>query len=139
MTSTREQVLEFVGRFATTKMIADSADLFFEAGIDGDDAFEFVDAFAAQFAVDISGYRWYFHHGEEGHNLGGLFFRPPYDRVDHIPVTLDLLIKAVELKRWPIVYPPHELPETRWDTRINLGCFVIALASLGLWAFFQFG
>src|SRR5947209_6619035 len=45
-----------------------------DMGVVGDDLWELIDAYATRFAVDVSGFRWYFHSPEEGFNLGGLFF-----------------------------------------------------------------
>ncbi len=108
-------------------------DLFDGLGIDGDDAFAFMDRFADQFGVDIGGYRWYFHHGEEGWNFGGLLFRPPYRRVTRIPLTVDILGEAIRTGRWPLRYPEHVLPSVRWDTRFNQLLVLAPLVSLALW------
>src|SRR6202163_3555503 len=39
------------------------------------------------FERPLSAYLWYFHTGEEGFNIGGLFFRPPNAKVREIPIT----------------------------------------------------
>ncbi|MBK6540704.1 MAG: hypothetical protein IPG10_05400 [Flavobacteriales bacterium] len=65
-------------------------------------------------------YRWYFHTEEEGGSIGGWFFKPPNERVAHIPVTLRILMEAASTCKWPIVYPDHKIPERRWDLAINL-------------------
>lgn len=109
--------------------LVDDADVFGRLGVEGDDAFDFIDKFAERFAVDMSGYRWYFHHGEEGWNLGGLFFPPPYRRVIRIPITPSMLTQAIQTKRWPLEYPVHQLPAVRWDGLLNV--FLI-IAGLGL-------
>lgn len=117
---------------------AGDVDLFDDLGVEGDDAFEFMDDFAARFGVDMDGYRWYFHHGEEGHNFGALFFRPPYRRVRRIPITPDILLEAIRTKRWPLAYPEHEAPDVRWDIRVNqlFGAGFLALFALWLWKTF---
>lgn len=48
------------------KLPAADVDLFDGLGVVGDDCFEFITAFAKRFDVDMAGYLWYFHHGEEG-------------------------------------------------------------------------
>jgi hypothetical protein len=93
-------------------------------GVEGDDFFEFEEAYARRFSVDMSAYRWYFHHGEEGFSIGGLLFKPPYDRVDRIPVTPTLLLESANAGRWPLEYPPHELPAVRYDGIVNVGIFL---------------
>jgi hypothetical protein len=139
MNDARAAVSEFLREFwGETKLLSDDADLFDKLGIDGDDAFEFIDRFAAKFGVEASNYRWYFHHGEEGHNIGGLFFAPPYRRVAHIPITLSTLIEAVERRTWPIVYPDHELPRVRWDIRFNQIFAALAFVALALWLWQRF-
>lgn len=114
------------------------ADVFDICHIDGDDAFGFMDAFGERFGVDLENYRWYFHHGEEGSNFGGIFFKPPYRRVQRMPITPDTLIEAIETRLWPLRYPPHELPTVRWDIRINQLMLVVPLAMLGLWLWKRF-
>lgn len=91
-----------------------------DLGIEGDDFFELEQAFAKRFNVDMSGYLWYFHHGEEGMNIGALLFPPPNLRVESIPVTLTLLLDAANSGEWPLQYPAHELPRRRYDLVANL-------------------
>jgi hypothetical protein len=118
---------------APARAPSDDVDLFDGLGIDGDEAFEFMDSFAARFGVDTSGYRWYFHHGEEGWNFGGLFVRPPYARVKRIPITAGILGAAIETRKWPIRYPEHVLPPVRWDIRLNQLLILLPLIALALW------
>ena len=116
MNSRRSELLAFLQRWSDDQTnLSDSCDVFEKLGVDGDDAFELIDAFEAAFGVDMSNYRWYFHHGEEGMNLGGLVFRPPYMRVKTIPITMSLLLQAIETRRWSLVNPEHTLPSVRWD------------------------
>lgn len=104
----------------------DSNDIFLGNGMDGDDAFEFMEAFSTRFGVNLDDYRWYFHHGEEGFgSLGGVFFPPPYARVTNIPITMEDLVRSANSGRWTIEYPPHQLPESRADIKFDQGCTVI--------------
>jgi len=131
--SIRERILALIQRFEPGSIqLTDETDIFVDCGIDGDDACEFTDEFSTEFGVEMSAYRWYFHHEEEGLKPGGLFVTPPYRRVKHIPVTIPLLVQAAEQRVWPDIYPPHTLPSERWDIRINQGCFVIFLVGSGL-------
>lgn len=114
------------------------ADLFERFGIEGDDASEFMDSFAARFGVDRQNYRWYFHHSDEGANIGALFFVPPYQRVHRIPITPSILTEAIETKQWPINYPPHNLPTARWDVRVNQSLILVLLALIVLWLWQRF-
>jgi len=106
-------------------------DIFDLIGIHGDDAFELMEAYRTRFGVDMSNYLWYFHHGEEGSNLGALFFAPPNARVTRIPITLDVLADGIQHKHWPIQYPEHQLPKVRWDVWLQLPAMIL-VAVLGL-------
>lgn len=132
--SLAEFLQEFGGEKPLQMPLPDDADLFDRLGIEGDDALDFMDKFAARFAVDVTDYRWYFHHAEEGWNIGGLFFAPPYRRVERVPITTGLLAEAIETKQWPLRYPDHVLPSVRWDIRLNQFVGVLTLGLLALWA-----
>lgn len=113
-------------------------DLFERFGIEGDDAVEFIESFVARFQVDVQNYRWYFHHQDEGTNVGALFFTPIYSRVERLPITPDVLLAAVETKQWPLVYPPHDVPPVRWDIRVNQLLFAVPLILLVVWLWKRF-
>lgn len=131
MSDAHAQVSNFLERFEPpTRVMSDDEDLFDALGIEGDDAVEFMDAFVTRFDIDATTYRWYFHHADEGWNLGGLFFRPIYRRVERIPITVAVLTEAVRTRRWPILYPDHVLPRRRWDILINQ--IVIAASLFGI-------
>ena len=130
----RAAVLAFLEDFWLWKApVEDDADLFKVLGIEGDDAFGFMETFVDRFGVEASGYRWYFHHGEEGWSLGGLFFRPIHRRFGRIPITLALLTEAARTQRWPVEYPAHRLPRYRWDIFINQIFAGAALLGLIAW------
>lgn len=98
---------------------ADS-DICVDLGCDGDDFGEMMRDFAAKFQVDLTGYRWQFHHGPEGFALFSLFSRS----VPHIPVTPSILTEAANSGRWMLTYP--EVDDVR-DLRLRtfLTAFVI--------------
>ncbi|MFN3669750.1 MAG: hypothetical protein ACK4VY_10610 [Brevundimonas sp.] len=135
MSEARTAVLEFLAdAWDWTRPLSDDEDLFDALGIDGDEGLDFIDAFVARFDVDATSYLWYFHHGEEGWNLGALFYTPIHERFGRIPITLAALTDAVRTGRWPISYPEHCVPSRRWDILINriLGVAMLAgLAALG--------
>src|SRR5215471_18678568 len=133
MSDTRAAVSGFLKEFwGEIKPLSDDSDIFHNLGIDGDDAFEFIERFAAKFEIEITNYHWYFHHREEGFlNIGGLFLRPPYRRIGRIPITPKVLAEAIRTRRWPLEYPAHRLPSVRWDIRLNQ---VFFLAIIALWA-----
>jgi hypothetical protein len=96
--------------------LSPSADLECDLGITGDDFFELVEQFSREFKVDMSTYRWYFHHGDEvTFNPGALFFKAPNRQVQRIPVTPALLVEATNAGRWPVAYPEHRLTPHRYD------------------------
>ena len=106
--------------------LSPSADLECDLGITGDDFFELAEQFSNEFHVDMSTYRWYFHHGEEvTFNPGALFFKSPNRQVQHIPVTPELLLEAADSGRWPVVYPKHRLTERRYDILATYALLVV--------------
>lgn len=82
---------------------------------------DLVENFAAKFKVDLDSYLWYFHHGEAGLNIGRFWVKPPYERVQRIPLTPRVFLKAATKKRWKVQYPEHTIPKKRWDMIINKG------------------
>jgi hypothetical protein len=141
MTDADTVVADFLKNFwGTSTLLSDDADILDRLGIDGGDAFDLIERFATKFEIDITNYHWYFHHGEEvSLNIGSLFFKPPYRRVDRIPTLPQVLAEAIHTKRWPVEYPEHKLPSVRWDIRISqavtLGivAMFVALLGAGLW------
>ncbi|SPH23378.1 hypothetical protein DEA8626_02442 [Defluviimonas aquaemixtae] len=108
------------------------ADLFGATGCDGDDAFDFIEAFAERFGVDLEGYRWDFHHADEGALLNpGWPFRAPHQKVTRIPITLDLLRQSVCEGIWPLVYPPIDPVSSRPDVWNGLIALIV-LALVGI-------
>jgi hypothetical protein len=103
-----------------SKYLAPNTDLFLDLHIEGDDFFELEESFEKQFNVDMSSYRWYFHHGEEGWNPGGLFFKAPQDCVTRIPVTPNLLLDSANNNQWMLDYPEHTIPHKRYDLTLNI-------------------
>jgi hypothetical protein len=86
-------------------------------------------AFAQRFSVDMSAYRWYFHHHDEGWltTPAGLFFRRPTNR---IAVTPRMLLESANAGRWLVEYPPHKGPP-RTVHLVAVG-FVFLILILGL-------
>lgn len=83
-----------------------------DIGVYGDDMDELMIAYAKTFNVDLSGFLWYFHTGEEGINLSGLFV-PKSRGIPEIPITIGMLHRFAESGRWTIEYPPHTKPRPR--------------------------
>ena len=139
MSDARAQVLAFIDElYGPTPPLTDEGDLFGRLGIQGADAGEFIEAFVARFDVDAATYRWYFHHGEEGWNIGGLFYTPVHKRYDRIPITVAVLTEAVRTRQWPVTYPDHSLPRRRWDILITRVFAAACLFGLVAWGWLSF-
>ena len=102
--------------------ISEQSDLLNDLGCCGDDFFELIDKFAKRFNVDMTAYLWYFHNEEEGHanSIGRIFFKAPYEKVKHIPVTPQILLESANIGKWIINYPVHNLPKRRYDIMVNM-------------------
>jgi len=103
----------------TDKEILPETTLHNDFGVCGDDMWELLEEYSQKFNVDLSGFLWYFHSAEEGVNFGGLFFKPPDERVPHIPITVMMLCEYANSGKWSLLYPPHQIPEHRIDILIN--------------------
>ena len=112
------KVLEFLIKETGNENLNEDTDLF-NSGIVGDDFHDLMDKYWDTYKIDMKTYLWYFHCDEDGQNLGGLFNKPPYKRVERIPSTPKKLSKFVEIGRWSIKYPEHKLPRRRYDIIIN--------------------
>lgn len=125
-------IIDFVKEISGIDEINPESDIF-NLGIVGDDFHEMIEKYSETYEVDMSEYLWYFHSDEEGQNLGGIFFKPPYKRVNRIPVTPRLLSEFVETKKWNIKYSEHELPNKRIDLTINKIIIIVFLIVLTIW------
>jgi hypothetical protein len=118
---TFEEVAELVRKVTTYRReLTEATTLQSDIGVAGDDMDELLTAYSKRFGVDLSNYISYFHTGEEGWNIGGLFFPPPNKRVTEIPITVGMLHRFALLGHWAVEYPPHEPPRNRPDIWINL-------------------
>ncbi len=115
------EIIEFLEVFSGIDTIDPDSDLFQDIKIVGDDFHEMIEQFASKFSVDMGNYLWYFHTNEEGssNSIGGLFFDPPYKRVNRIPVTPIMLVAFANKGKWDIQYPIHSIPPKRYDILIN--------------------
>lgn len=129
----RDEIDALVRKHAAARgPLSEQFDLCGEFGMSVFDLDDLLEEFAERFAVDLSGYRWYFHSDEEGVSPGRWFFPAPQDRVTRIPLRLGLLHRAAELGRWPLDYPEHSLPARRWDIVINQ-CLVAGVVLFLVW------
>jgi len=122
------EIIEFVKKNTGLKNIANDTDIF-DRGVGGDDFHELIEGFAKTYSVDMTNYLWYFHADEEGGkvSIGGLFFDPPYKKVQRIPVTPLLLTEFANKGKWEIEYPKHQISKKRYDLLINTILFIIVI------------
>ena len=122
MTYFLEDIMKFIidKTGCTKEDVNDESDLVNDLGCSGDDFHELIDEYAKKFNVDMTSYLWYFHGDEEGQNIGALFFKPPYKRVKHIPLTPSILLACANQGKWTVIYPEHKLPKRRYDILINV-------------------
>jgi hypothetical protein len=128
----REEILAFLavhqGRRPTA---AEACDLVGRFGMDGDDATEFLDAYAKRFAVNLDGFIWYFHHFDEPPNARRVFPVGPDGRdLPMIPITVDTLVSGAERGVWPITYADHRPVNRWWRTGFGVVAFIFATAIL---------
>ena len=126
-TFTIEQVISFVQEQTGADEIKPGTDIFGELGCTGNDFDALIKKYKARFHVDMSTYLWYFHNNEEGQNIGSIFFKPPNERVERIPVTPEMLLTFANTGRWDIFYPEHQIPSARLDYLINIILFFAAI------------
>jgi hypothetical protein len=130
---TTNEIIEFVKKNTGLKNITSDTDIF-DIGVVGDDFHELIEEFAKTYSVNMTNYLWYFHADEEGGrgSIGGLFFDPPYKKVNRISVTPLLLTEFANKGKWEIEYPKHQIPKRRYDLLINtiilvavIGCLIV--------------
>jgi hypothetical protein len=119
-----ETVIDFVRQQTGRPDILDGDDIFADLNCTGKKMTQLVEAFSKRFNVDTTAYRWYFHTNEEDHSIGGMFFKPPYERVQRIPITPEMLWHMANAGQWNIDYPDHEIPSSRVDYLINILLFI---------------
>ena len=111
-----------------TNQLHPKSDLF---GVYGDDLFDLVESFGNFYAVNVDSFLWYFHSPEEASSPFSVIFPPPNKRVSRIPITPELLVECANTKNWTLEYPPHDLPNKRWDI-ILLNVFFYTLGAVGI-------
>lgn len=93
----RESVIDFVATKTCRRhdSITESS-CFYDMGIDGDDAAEFIEEFAELFGVDMSGFEPSSYYGSEAAPI--LFFVGGRPRKS---LSVGLLIQAAHDRKWP--------------------------------------
>ena len=122
---TIEEIVDFTKKELKEKDIFPDTDIF-SLGIYGDDMDEFLGSYHKKYNVNFDNYLWYFHNEEEINNnfsIGKIFFKPPYDSVERIPITPEILTKFANTKVWEIDYPEHQLPKYRYEMILDFIIF----------------
>lgn len=132
-----DEIYNFLEDYSGVYPTSPTNDIFKELGITGDDFHEMIDDFSIRYEVDMADYLWYFHSNEEGGpGIGSFFFKPPYERVERVPVTPIMLASFIVSKKWTINYPEHSLPKYRIDLWISTFIFIFAVVlAIVLWLF----
>jgi hypothetical protein len=95
--------------FGVPERQVDRADVLATVGHAGSASKRFLMLYAMSFGVNISSYKWWFHHRDDG------AFAMPLVAVDwdgrelHMPLSAEALAGFVERGRWDIEYPTHRL------------------------------
>lgn len=118
---TTDEIIEFLKDLSGADKVEPNSDIGNDLGMDGDDFSEMIEKYSSKYSVDMTNYLWYFHHADEGsfNNIGGLFFDPPYKRVQRIPLTPSMLTDFANRGKWVIQYPDHKIPTKRYDMLVN--------------------
>ena len=122
---TIEEIVDFTKDCLKEDNIFPDTDIF-SLGVCGDDMDEFLESYHKKYNVNFDNYLWYFHNEEEINNnfsIGKIFFKPPYDSVERIPITPEILTKFANTKVWEIDYPEHQLPKYRYEMILDFIIF----------------
>lgn len=135
MNTTTEEIIKFLTERSGISDIKPDSDIFKDMRMTGDDFHEMIEEYSKKFSVKMDRYLWYFHADEEGIGFGiaSFIFKPPYKRVNRIPITPDALTEFANKGAWDINYPNHSIPTTRWDLHINtilIGLLIVTIIAL---------
>lgn len=133
----REDILVFIERRSGRRLTRlQEADVLAALDLDGDSATGFIQAFAAEYGVDLTGYEARFHHRDEGRLLRpGWPFPPPHLFGVRLPIAVSMLTQAAQSGRWPVIYPVlTTAPSRQWLNAplILIGLPVLAAVAIGV-------
>ena len=126
----REDILMFIEARSGRRLTRlQEADVLAALDTDGDRATGFMESFATQFGVDLTGYESRFHHRDESRVLRpGWPFPPPHLFGVRLPIAVSTLVQAAHSGHWPVVYPVLTVARSRqW---LNVPLIVIGLPVL---------
>ncbi len=122
------EILAFVQEELGVEEVTMNSDIESELGCYGDDFDDLISKYSQRFNVNMDGYLWYFHTGEESFgSIGRSLFRPPNLRVQRIAVTPQMLLEFAHSGKWNVAYPTHQIPKIRYDMLIDQIIFVTAI------------
>jgi len=135
-----EEIIKFLEEQLKVERVEADSDIHHDLGVTGDEFFEMIAEYSKKFNVDLENYNWYFHSDEEGVlSIGALFFKPPYKRVQRIPVTPQMLTDFANKRKWDLQYPAHYIPARRWDLIINRVLAILTVAAMCVFAIVKCG
>ena len=131
-----EEIINFVKEKTLLQEINSDTDIWGTGSCVGDDFDELIFDFSGKYKVHIGKYLDYFHTDEEGWNYGSIFFKPPYEQVERIPITPKMLTAFANSGNWNIIYPEHKIDYPRKDLIFNSLLFRSFIISLLLSSLF---
>ena len=114
-----QEIIDLIKITTGNNYLNSDTDIYHDLDLVGDDFHDLIEIIATKYQIDMTGYLWYFHADEEGQNLGGIFFKPPYARVKRIAITPRILTEIANKQKWDLPYPIHKLPARRYDLIFN--------------------
>ena len=132
------EILNFVATESGTKIekVHANTNISDELGIVGDDFHELIEAFSNKYHVNMDEYLWYFHSEDEGVNIWSFIFKPPWAKVNRIPVTPQMLLNFATKGKWQVVYPEHKVPTNRNDITYSNCLWLVLIIGLVLVAWY---
>jgi hypothetical protein len=135
-----DDIINFLKEQLNVERVEANSDIYKDLEANGDEFLEMIAEYSKKFNVDMENYNWYFHSDEEGvFSIGALFFKPPYKRVERIPVTPLMLTEFANKKKWDLQYPPHHIPARRVDLIINRALAFLTLGAMVVFALVKCG
>lgn len=131
--TTINEIIEFIEDLSGVDKVNENSDIFSDIGMVGDDFHEMIEKYAKRIGVDMTQYIWYFHSNEEGNSFGGIFYNPPYEQIERIPITPKILTEFANKGKWEIQYPAHNIPSERPDLNFNRWLFILFIVSILIW------
>ncbi|WP_103332293.1 hypothetical protein [Pseudotabrizicola formosa] len=126
----RAEILAFIEARSGRRLTRlQEADVLAALDADGAMAAAFMEHFAAEFGVDLTGYEPRFHHRDAATVLRpGWPFAPPQLFGVRLPVAVSTLVQAAQTGRWPMAYPVlTPAPSRQW---LNVPLILIGLPVL---------